>query len=240
MTRNERRLLVAIVVGVCLAGLAVLGAPLVVERLEQNALTDLAAKTDTAYSEGDWVTLDSEDDAAAVVTVPMINTSVAYDVGLQFEGSIRFRIDSTCLYDDFDGSPIMPSTTSGVDTSMFDASAVGEEYDLLLVDLTVENIDAATMQKTEAGDPLFLVTTLVSTDPLSECVYVSDYHVGGDAKGSTYFSLCPGEEKSLTIGYAVRRADLDDEAVSLSGGFKNPNKYRVVCNPADFRSEVTA
>lgn len=240
MTRNEKRLLTAIAVGIAIVCLGAFGIPRGIEILEQHALSDLAAGSDKSYAEGEWVTLDSEDDLKDVTTLPLVGASITYDVGLQFTGSVRFCIDSTRLYDDFGDAPIAPSTNCATSTSLFDASEPRGEYDLFLIDLTVENVDADTLEKTETGSPLFLVAALVSTDPLSECVYVSDYHVGGDARGESYISLVHGEKKSLTIGYAVQRADVRGETVSLSGGFKNPNKYRVDCRPIDFRPEVAS
>lgn len=240
VTGSEKRLLTAIIVGVCLVALVVFGAPRFIKVLERGAFADLAAKSDKTYSEGDWVTLDSESDKEDVVTLPIIGGTVSYDVGLGFKGSVRFRVDSSSLYDDFEGTPIPTAAIAHANTVLFASSGTGEEFDLFLVKLTMENVDADTTEKTDEGSPLFLMTTLVSTDPLSECVYVSDYHIGGDAKGDAYISLTPGEKKSLTIGYAVKRGDLRGETVPLSGGFKNPNKYRVICHPVDLRPGVAS
>ncbi|WP_211203983.1 hypothetical protein [Collinsella intestinalis] len=238
LPRMKRALFRAVVVAAAIA--AVFGVAATLGVIQSLARSNAQNSLNNTYAMDEWVTLDASRDAADTICVPFSPVE-SYSADFGFEGTLQVRISQAARYDDPEAAGIASTDNCLTGATLFNGDAGSiEDFDFMLVDFTVKNVDAHPTLKTFVGNKRFLASNILSLHPAVEQVYFSgvDKQDAG-RKEVGYFDIAPGEERCFTVGYAIGGAngDPENDEFFMSAGAINPNKYRILLKVDDMRGQ---
>lgn len=226
---------IALRVGVAivgLIGLLALAIPCFSDWRQFEMLGEAERLYQKTYKPGEWVTLDKGEDENAVVTDKLTGWTRTYDAGLLFSGKMMFRVISSRLYTNPAQSGIDLGSKEFFGESYYD-SAHKSDYEFLLCDVEIRNVNARSESGSYRDSSLFLASNIVGLNPASEVVYFTGQKADADDRELNYLSLAPGETKLISIGFAVPAHFKG--SVHIDPGVYGLSKYRVELNIEDER-----
>ncbi len=140
-------------------------------------------------------------------------SSDLYSREISFSGELSVRVDKAVLYSDIASSPIANATN--VSNELFSSTMTGvDDFDLLMVDIVIKNLNAEPTSETQDGQTLFAMDDIAHVDPSTQPVYLSE---GGSGAAFGYFDLQPGSERRFSVAYAIRHDDIDPNNLYVTG-----------------------
>ncbi len=240
MRRKEKRALTVIAIVAFLGVGTVFGIPLLSNALTEAMLADLGQKYDRVFEMGADVELDAGKDGDSQAKTPLFNRDVSYSVGLPFTGSMTVRVDDATLYQDPGQAGISESDDRLFNGNLFtEEPYTSEDFQLLLCKVTLKNIDAEPEDNvmTRTGRKAFPFNGILFPDRNAQPVYFDGTWENPKDGEEGYFNLEPGEQKTVTVGYAVPKAELGSGNIFLCAGTQNTSKYRLQLDIVDMRGE---
>lgn len=228
--RNEKRALIAIVVALVVVG-GGWGAWKAVGffglESQKSAFDEFQEDNAQTYQQGETVVGDSHADEDMTADG---SDNWSYAAGFDWNGTMKWTVDDSWLFDDPAGAGIS-ADSPGTFEVMPDSAAEGGDYEYLLYEVRVENVDAT--PKSEEN-PYYNIDTLHAGVALS---YFDGTFPGASYHEGWCYKLDPGTTAVYRIGAYVNNPGDDVDALQATLGNRNTGvpKITIQLHPHDMR-----